>query len=104
MKKKQQQQEFNKYKGKDKDFGGKTISIRGTMAKDFNDLKECKPALAAKRRYNYVGLSIKMMEAKADDYKEFKKKSINDIDMSKFSMEIEIKKGKDWNRDAIMVT
>lgn len=39
--------------------------------------------------------SIEMMEVKADNCKEFKEKFIDDINMSAFSMEIEVRKGKD---------
>lgn len=103
-KKIQQQQATNKFKGNDSDFEGKAISNKETMVVEFNELYQCLPSICVRRGYDYLRSYIKTMEAKTDDFKDFKEELIEDMDTSKYSKEIQMNVAKGENDAPVMVT
>ena len=88
--KNQQQQNSIKFKGNDSDFENKVICSKATMAKEWDDLYKCLGPVSAKKGFDYLSVSIELMEPKADDCKEFKEKDVIDMDMTGFSKELEV--------------
>ena len=74
------------------------------MGIEFNDLYQCLPLVCARRGYDYLGSLIKTMEVKADNCKDFKEELIEDMNTSKFSKEIKMKKVKGENEPPVIVT
>ena len=101
-KKSQQQQNSIKFKGNDSDFDNKVICSKATMAKEFDDLYKCLGPVSAKKGYDYLNVSIELMETKADDCKEFKETEAKDMDMTAFSKEVLMNVAED-GKDSVMV-
>ena len=87
-KKSQQQQNNVKFKGNDSDFDGRVICNKTIMAKEFDDLYQCLGPVSARKGYDFLNVSIKLMEAKAEDCKELKETEAKDMDITSFSKEV----------------
>ena len=72
------------------------------MAKEFDDLYQCLRPVSARNGYNYLNVSIKLMEAKPDDCEEFKETEAKDMDMTAFSKEVSVDVAED-GKDPVMV-